>query len=193
MKYFMIWTLGDRSNTSLAFFKDSPTGLELRDYYLIQGKRLGTHYPEDAKLHMDNRTRGIKLSSLLGNTNYFLVVCTEMKNVIEQTCTNEIEYLPISIVNHKGRVQSQNYWIINPIGTYDCVDRSASDIDYLSTDPQKVIGVTKLVFSSAKLANAPHLFRVPEQPEEYFISATLGKALLPHAFTNVLLKSVEIT
>jgi hypothetical protein len=193
MKHFLIWTLGDRSDKTLAFFRSSPKGLELRDYYLNEGVRLDAHYPSDAQLHMDPRSPGMKLSSLLGNIKSFLIVHTDMKNVIEQTCSNEIEYLPVSIVNHKKRVQSKDYWFVNPIGVVDCVDRAASDIDYRSDDPQQVVGVTKLAFSSAKLVGAPHLFRVPEQPEEFFISATLGKAFLSHEFSNVLLQNVEVT
>jgi len=192
-KYFLLWTLGDRSDRSLAFFRTPPKGLELHDYFLRQGLRLGALYPTNANMQMDPRTKGLKLSSLLGTVTSFLIVHDDMKNVIEQSCDSEIEYLPVSIVNHKNRVASQEYWIVNPIGTSDCVDRATSDIDYLSTDPNQVVGVTRLCFSAAKLAGAPHLFRVPEQPEEYFISSTLGRALAEREFSNVLLKAVEIT
>ncbi len=192
MQYFQFDIFGDASDRTLAFFRDSPKGLELRDFHLLWGIALGEHYPLNARLLMDPRTRGHKLSSFLGNTLGTLIMHTPMKDVVQQTCSNEIEYLPVAIVNHKGRVQSEDYWFVNPLGTVDCVDRAASEIDFDADDPTQILGVTRLALSAAKLVDAPHLFRVPEKKSEYFFSATLVKALAAHDFTNVQLKRVEI-
>src|SRR5207302_1272588 len=106
---------------------------------------------------------GIKLASLLGNTQSYLIVNTEVKNVIVEHCTlSELEVLPFTLYNHKKRIHSSDYWIVNPIGYLDCVNRAASNIRYLSTDPTKIVAVRKFVLDTKRLENAPDLFRVVE-------------------------------
>jgi hypothetical protein len=116
-----------------------------------------------------------------------------MKDTIVECCKNdecEIEILPFTLFNHRQRVHSKDYWIINPLGTFDCVNKDASDIEYLDDE---VVGVDKYVFESQKLKNAPELFRVPEDPTEYFISETLAKAFQKKKFTNIFLSEIEIS
>lgn len=188
--YYRIQTLGDRSDKTLAFFRKAPDGIGLKVYYLRRGMRLGGHYPPDASLAMEDRDPGLKLASLLGNTLSFLVVHQAMKDVLEAACQSEVEYLPVRILNHKKRVHSTEYWIVNPLGTVDLVDREASEIDF-DDDGKTIVGVRKLVFVRARLDGAPAMLRVPEKPEDIYIGTKVVKALAPHGFTNVILHEVD--
>lgn len=189
----MFATIGDSDDTALAFFESPPVGLELRDYYIRQGKRLGKHYPADARIKMDHRSKGNKLASMLGNTMSFLIVHTDVKKLIETNNLNaEIEYLPVNIYNHKGRLQSSDYWIINVIGTLDCVDKEKSDIDYEDETRQEVIGVGTIVLDGKKLRGAPDLFRVPEQAEDIIASDRLYRILVAGKFSNLAFSPIEV-
>lgn len=185
MRYFRLWPRGNDRDKTLAFVRDEPAGLGLYDYYMRQGERIGEHYPANAKVYLDPQTPGIKLESVLGNLCSYLMVSTAMRDLVLGVCTNEIEVLPFTLYNHKKRVHSTDYVILNPIGTYDCVNRKASTITY---EGDAIVGVAKLVFDSNKVEGAPHLFRVPEKPSWYFISETLARAIKNSNLTNVILK-----
>jgi hypothetical protein len=192
MKFFAIWLPGDRSDKSLAFLHSAPRGLGLNDYCMRRGERIGANYPADAKAYLEAKSPGIKLASLLGNTLSYLIVNTAMKDAILDTCKCEIEVLPFVLYNHKKRIHSKDYWIINPIGTFDCLNRDASDIRY--DDPATkahVLSIRKYVFDSNKLEAAPDLFRIPESPADQFVSERLVKALHAHQCTNILLGEIE--
>jgi hypothetical protein len=192
MRYFLLNTLGDDQDRSLAFIDSPPEDLGLFSYCMARGEPIGSRYPEDARVYLKAKSPGIKLSSLLGNTESYLIVNKAMKEVIRATAKgSEIEYLPFALYNHKKRVHSQDYWIINPIGSVDCVNRASSEIKYSSSDPEKIVSVRKYVLDSAKLANAGDLFRVPESLSRYFISERLAKAFQEQAFTNVFLFDVD--
>jgi hypothetical protein len=150
-----------------------------------EGERIGDRYPRDAKVYLDTKTPGIKLESVLGNLCSYLMVNTQMKDLILSICTCEIETLPFTLYNHKKRVHSKDYWIINPIGSFDCVNRRASKIVMEGTE---IVSVESLVFDSAAMAAAPDLFRVPEKPAWYFISETLARAIKKANLTNVMFK-----
>jgi hypothetical protein len=186
MRYFRLHLAGNTDDRSLAFVRDPPSGLGLYDYCMARGKRIGDRYPRDAKVYMDKRSPGIKLGSVLGNTLSYFMVNTAMKDVIISTCKCEIEVLPFTLYNHKRRVHSKDYWILNPIGTFDCLNRQASDIRYMDATQKQVVGVSTMVFDIKKMADAPDLFRVPEDPEEMFMSERLAIALKPLHPTNVI-------
>ena len=192
MRYFTVETLGDDQDSGLAFIDDPPEDLGLHEYCIARGERIGERYPAEARIFLQKKSPGIKLSSLLGNTRSYLVVNTEMKDVILEHCAQcDIEMLSFTLYSHKKRIHSTDYWIVNPIGVVDCVNRAASDIRYLSSDPTKVVAVRKFVLDPKRLENAPDIFRVPEDREKYFISERIAKAWQEHNFTNVFLVEVS--
>lgn len=185
MRFFRFWPRGNDRDKSLAFVRDEPSGLGLNDFYMRQGKRIGGLYPANAKVYLDRQTPGTKLESVLGNLCSYLMVSTQTKDVVLSVCTNEIEVLPFTLYNHKKRVHSKDYVILNPIGTFDCVSRAASQITY---EGDEIVGVKTLVFDSNRTGDAPHLFRVPEKPSWYFITDTLARAMKTANLTNVIVK-----
>lgn len=192
MRYFTIETLGDDQDSKLAFINNPPEDVGLYDYCMARGERIGDRYPAQARIYLDRKSPGIKLLSLLGNTQNYLIVSSEMKNVILECCSQaDIEMLAFTLYNHKKRIHSTDYWIVNPIGSLDCVNRRASDIIYLSSDPTKVVAVRKFVLDPKRLENASNMFRVPEDRAKYFISERIAKAWQERKFTNIFLTEVD--
>ena len=188
MKYFTIDTLGNLNDPRLCVLDEVPEGVGIKYYCMMKGKRIGADYPADAKLYMSDKYTGIKLSSLIGNTKSYLIVCGEMKDVIDSHCSAEVEYLPFTLYNHKKRIHSKNYFIVNPIGALDCLNLEASKIKYFK---DRVVSVDKFVLDPKKLANAPSLFRIKEDPTEYVINQQLANAIKEGKFTNVVLREIE--
>lgn len=190
MKFFKLALTGDPDDKALAFVQDPPEELGIRDYYMRKGIRMGDLYPPDVKLRLSKRAPGIKLSSLLGNTLSYLILNSHAKDIFVKTGESEIETLPFTLINHKGRVHSKDYWILNPIGTFDCVNRDASKIKYLDETKKDIVGIAwaagSLVFDSKKMQNAPDLFRVPEKPSLIFMSERLARAAKTAQLSNVL-------
>lgn len=198
MRYFMINTIGAGSGSKFCFISSSPEEMGLEDYYPSEGKKLGSKYPPVASIYLQDKHPGFRLSSLLGTDESYLIVHRDMKDVIEAYCPEvDIEYLPFTLYNHKKRVHSQDYFIVNPIGALDVLDLKASVIRYLDApgDPYHgaVVNVKKFVLDGEKVKHAPALFRVKEYPSEYFINETLANAFKERQFTNVVLEEIEVT
>ena len=66
-----------------------------------------------------------------------------------------------------------------------------SDIEYLGDTKTDVVGVNKFVLDPKKMTDMIHLFRVPEDREQYFISEHLAKTFQDHNLTNVFLLEVD--
>jgi hypothetical protein len=195
MKFFFIDTMGDLHN-ELCFLSSPPDDLGLSYYKMARGEYMGSAYPVGARVLMSEEYPGFKLSSLVGNSNRYLIVERPVKEVIESFCGGvDVEYLPLAIYNHKKRLQRDDYFIINPIGVRDCLDLSASQIEYLNDpgDPYHgaVVGVDRFVLDPKKLDGAPALFRVREEPGRYVVRADLVDTLRMGMFTNLLFEDVE--
>lgn len=194
MRYFKIEILGDSQNEKLAFISAPPVGIGVHRARMAKGKRIGEHYPDDAQVYLESSKPGTQLSSFIGNTRSYLIVSAETKDVIAEYTSQsncEIEFLPFTLYDDKKRVLSKDYWIVNPIGTFDCLNKEASQIKYLDDDQSEIVSVRKFVFDPKKLKDVPDLFRVPEDPTEYFISERLAKAFKEKGFTNIFLSEID--
>ncbi|WP_163997995.1 imm11 family protein [Pyxidicoccus caerfyrddinensis] len=149
---------------------DFPEGLGLDSYKLGKGERVGKDYPKNARIYMTDDFSGIALPDLVSNTRNMLIVSKKVKESIERVNKGPTEYLPVAIYNHKRRLASADYFIINPLGTFDCLDLKKSRIEYHEGD---VVGVDEFVLDPKKLKKAPDLFRAREDPVAYFVSERL--------------------
>lgn len=156
------------------------------------GKRARDVYPEHASIYMSDDSPGIKLLPLLGNTCNTLLVSSELRAVIEKHCTNEIEYLPFTLYDHRKRVYSRDYCIVNPIGTFDCLDLKASDIVWGRADPTRISHVNEHVLDRKKVENAPQLFRVEKDPMTYVLRYELAKEISDRKFSNIFWKELKV-
>jgi hypothetical protein len=194
MKYYRIDLLGDTDSGWCLL--DNLPNIGRVFYKPAEGQRVGAAYPEDVRITMSDEFRGTRIPSLIGNTNSYLIVDKPVKEVIEQYCEGvDIEYLPFTLYNHKNRVASKTHFMINPIGTFDCLDLDESEIERLDSpsDPDHgaVVGIDRYVLDPQKLQAAPALFRIPEEPDTYVINGALADAFAKRGFTNVVLDELE--
>jgi hypothetical protein len=149
-------------DTAFAFTKDEPSGFKDNSYKLSDGEKVidADGYPPAAAVRMAEGF-GRKLGGTIGNTQSLLIVSLPMKQVIERFVADSVQYLPIVINNHKGRVASKDYFIVNPLGQCDCLDLDESEIEY---DGDDVVEVETFVLSEPKVAGVSDLFRVKEDP-----------------------------
>lgn len=186
MDYFSIAVcpLVDRS---FYFLGDPPVGTGMYTHRMADGDAMGDKYPKNAKVYADKRSPGTKLPSLVANTESFLVVHKALKEVFEATGV-PMECLPLAIHDPKKKLLSRDYFIVNPLGTFDALNRRKSKIEY---DGEEIVGIDKLVLDARKLEKAPDLFRLKEDPSLYALSHRLAEKLKALKPTNVYLTKLE--
>jgi len=196
MRFFNIDTLGNLDDRSLCILDAVPEGIGAKYSRLARGRTIAADFPANASIRMTPDRTGIKLASLIGNTNSFLIVHRDVKDVIAAEHQRRgdrwpIEYLPFTLVNHKGRPHSADYVLVNPIGVVDCADLAASQIELFEGDRDKVVSIERLVLDPEKLQDAPPLFRIRETPGQYTVDEALAAALQAKGFSNVMLTPIE--
>ena len=171
-----------RTTSKLCVLDDVPTGLGVKYARLSLGQAIAAEWPADASIPMADDRTGIKLGSLIGNTQSFLLLHRDVKDLIAAEHDRRggnwpIEYLPFTLINHKGRAHSKDYFVVNPIGPRDCINHKLSKIEYFKGNKDKVVDIDRLVLDPEKLREAPPLFRVKQDPWKYVFDDALKKAL----------------
>ena len=167
MPFFYLNVLGDMNDGSLCVITQFVKGIEMDAYRVGLGKRATDIWPDDARIYMSKDQKGVKLSSLLGTTRNMLIARVDLRRLIEEHCKGvDIEYLPFSLYDHRKRLYSKDYSIINPIGTFDCLDPRKTNAVWDKEKPGRISLLRMPVLDRAKVAKAPELFRIPEAPTD---------------------------
>lgn len=190
MKVCAIVDLAARESEEYCFLHDSPEGFHVQSWKLTEGEAAGDEFPENAKIPMSSKERGIEIPDVVGNSRGFFIVSGRLKAVVEELGL-PVEILPISILNHRKRVASRDHFILNPLGSFDCLDHDRSVIEYLDGE---VVEVEKFAFSPKKVAKLPHMFRVKESPRTIVLCDDVLKAWLGMTpeVTNLIIEPFEI-
>lgn len=186
MDYFRIDTSPDE-DMSFCILDDCPEGTFLIRFKMARGLPAAPEYPGTPAWRMTKTYPGIKLPSLIANTPGLLIVKRDLKDALVATKA-PLEALPFKLLNHKGRIASEDYFIVNPLGTIDCLDLERSEIEY---EDDQVVSVDKLVLAPKKLEGVPEIFRVKQDPYAILLSHALVTRLKRLKPTNVYLEKME--
>ncbi|MFP2933138.1 imm11 family protein [Pyxidicoccus sp. 3LG] len=185
LRFFSLDCLGDPDDDSLCFIDNFIEGIEPLSWRAAHGARFGKDYPKDAKLFMNPENPGIKLSPLLGTSRNMILGSRDFKEAVEKHCKNEIEYLPFTLYDHRKRVHSRDYFIINPIGTFDCLDMKESVIKWDDENPKEIISIKEHVLDRKKMKDAPQFFRIDKDPANYVVGLELAREFKARSFSNI--------
>jgi len=172
--YFGIDVDDDKS----ACLSSHPAELRGSSYRLEDGEALTGWFPRPAVYPMDPDHPGARtLNDLQDNTLSMLVVSPALSETMQEAgCTN-VEFLPIVIHNHRGKVASDGYSIANVLGLIDCLDRANSRYREDPIVPGKINRFDRLSLISSRIPPGLHIFRLKDRPQTHFVSEELRQAI----------------
>ena len=161
------------------------TGVD-KDYQLRKGIPRSVNFPEQAAFSMDpDHPTDTLLTDNLFN-NYLLIVGSRrLKEFFEEKAVIKVEYLPITILNHKGKPAGRDYFIINPIEPIECIDLQRSDVRWDPMDETTIKGVSRLVIDETKIESGRVLFRPKAFYWVILIHRRLAEMIDAQGFTGV--------
>ncbi len=156
------------------------------EYQLSKGISRAHDFPQNACFHMAARHRKyVALADNISNLSRSLVVSRKLKEFVEARKPRDVEFLRISIFDHKKKLASDEYFIINPFRVVDCIDKEKSRYRWNNIDPEKMSSCTKMVLKPEALDPELLLFR-PRHLEYYvLVHPELAKALEDEGFTGL--------
>lgn len=117
------------------------------------------------------------------------IVSGKFKEFLEKNApNNQIEFLPIKIINFKGKVFSENHFLLNPLDIFDAIDKKASGVTWNTIDSSKISCCEKLIINESVIPEGSHIFRLKNWPSHKLISSDLAEKIKAEKITGVYFK-----
>lgn len=185
---YVIWRWRNEGNSCLLL----PPERLARDWELYKGVPRTAHFPPDVLFRMsDDHRKNMGLTDNLMNVGTLIVASDRLKRFFEVKALKNVEYLPVSIINHKNRVASKDYFIVHPVVPQDCLDIQASGSTYSTIVPNDIIQVDSLVIDPDRVDPEADLFRIKDFGEPVLIRRQLAIELLEADFTGLYFVEVD--
>jgi uncharacterized protein DUF1629 len=161
------------------------TGVD-KDYQLRKGVPRAAGFPREAAFAMDpDRPNDTLLTDNLFNTDLLIVGSRELREFFETQGVPKLEYLPVAIIDHKGKKVSREYFIINPIEPVDCIDFAKSEITWDEMDKAAIEDVSRLVIDETKVEPARALFRPKGLHQIIMVRREIAEKIDAKGFTGI--------
>jgi hypothetical protein len=135
--------------------------------------------------------KDIKLYDQISNLERLLVCSPKLRDFIQSLELPSVETLPVTIFDHKGKVASDEYSIINPYSVQDCIDQQASMFDWNPIDTDLICGMYELVLDHEKIDPAIPVFRPKHFAQFTFIREDIADAIVKQGFQGPVMSSFD--
>lgn len=185
---YQIWDWEDVRN---ACELDQLVGVD-NAYLLSTGVSMLQDWPADAGFHMNpDFPHDTLLVDNVRNIEDEIVVSERLKVFLEANALANIEYLPVSVFDHKGKLVVGRYFLVHPLDPVDCLDLDACEIKWSKIDPDEVMRMKRLVIKTPDLDPRRLLFRIQRLAGTILVHRDLANAISSEKITGVKWKELE--
>ena len=143
-------------------------------------------FPKNALFTQDmDFPKNTRLIDNLCNVNSLIVASERLKLFLESRKITQIEYLPVSILDHQGNIASSSYYIIHPIHSIDCLDLEMSDPTWSKVTKNSIRSVKKLVLNEDKIPTDREMFRLQKYLLPVLVKRELAQAIDKASFSGI--------
>lgn len=157
---------------------------EIEDpWEILEGVPRAASFPADFSYAMDpDFPHDTLLVDNLINTDMATIVSLRLKQFLEQRGLKKVEYLPVTILDHRGRPASRDYFMVHPIDPVECLDLDKSGVRYSKIDPETIQEVKQLVIDESRLDPERGFFRPKGFYQVTFATRALAEAVDKQGF-----------
>ena len=155
------------------------------DYELSEGVSRAEGWPDDVKAPMSAEyPKDIELPDNVFGTE-LIIISDKTRQLLKTEGVTNVEYLPLAIFNHKKKLASKDYFILNPPSVVDCIDIEASDVKWNAIDKTLINRCKQLVLKEANVPKTVKVFRPKHLPTWILIRSELAKKLEDSGLTGL--------
>lgn len=177
MRKFAVINTGIYRRGELCFFTRRPLNYGNQSYRYATGKTIKRVPGKAAEFHMEDEEPGMKSGGFIGNTLLCLLVRKAIGGILAAgaPAKHKVQLVPARIFNHQKHLHSDDYVIVNPIGTIDCIERQKSGITYSARGTGEIVEVDEqnITLVDERIPRGVRVFRLPECPNEYVIDCAV--------------------
>jgi hypothetical protein len=135
------------------------------DFELLRGVPRLSNWPKDATFRMDDDfPDDVQLEDVMRTGQRLILASERLKTFLAERAPRNNEFLPVVILNHKGRRVREPYWIVHQIHLQACIDEARSSFDVNDINPELILDIERLVVDDTRVPSDVRLFRMARYP-----------------------------
>ncbi|WNG32198.1 hypothetical protein F0U60_00195 [Archangium minus] len=127
----------------------------------------------------------IRVFDFVTNTMSLPIVSGKVKQVFTLVGVDRCEFLQVTLQDHKGRVASNDHFIVNALDVQDVIDMERSEYDLSPFDESQISRIKRLAVKKEGVAPNALFFRARTSMRELFMHASLHEALVQAGVTGL--------
>ncbi len=152
---------------------------------LKRGVPFGDAFPGDARFRMSKaHKKDTVLTDDLSNTDRLKVCSPRLVDFLRKAKVGHVEYLPVRILDHKGKVASSDYRIVNPFPPQDVLDLKASGPQYSAIRKTTIMDVKRLVIDAKRVEPGVRIFRIKDFTDPVLVDRQLAEDIAAAGFVG---------
>jgi hypothetical protein len=149
------------------------------------GQSQAAAWPKKVSFRMSaDHPKDVALIDYISNRESSLLVSPRFRDFFQEQQLPELEFLPVAILDHKGRVASDQYSIVNCLRIVDCVDQQNSAFRWDGLDPPSMVA-RKVALNPESLGEDDRMIRPKFVPGKILLSEDLVQAINAGNFSGV--------
>jgi hypothetical protein len=117
------------------------------------------------------------LADHLPNVSTFMVVSDRTRGLLTECAVPNLQFLPVTIHDHKGRALDAKYFVANPVGQIDCLDLTLCQPTYALIKKDLIAKMDRFAVDPAKCGDLPQIFRPKLLARFLLVKRSLAKQL----------------
>lgn len=184
------WVFGLGFNSG-AVINRLPEGSPDEDEF-FEGRPLAGRFPAGGAMRFSGGFRKfIKVLDSVANTTASPIVSGKIRGILEKVAKKDCEFLPVTLIDHKGKVASKEHFVLNVLRIEDAVDMKRSKYKRSPFDPEQIDDLTRLHLQPDAIAPDAHIFRARTKRDRVFVDQTLVDAFEKAKVTGLRLFPAE--
>ncbi len=157
-----------------------------RTFRLLDGEALLAGFPSDATFSMDpDLPDDMLLTDALTNVDMLIVASPRLKEIFEARAAPSLEYLPVTILDHRGLPAEPGYFILHPTDPVDCLEVDQCGVTRSSIDPSTIDDVERLVLDERRIPSDRLLFRPLGFPRAHLVRRDVAEEITRQGLTPI--------
>jgi hypothetical protein len=147
-------------------------------YRLHDGEPLLADFPDSVTFQMkEDFPDDTLLTDTLINVNSVLIVSEKTKATLTELGVENVEYLPVTIKDHKNKAVKAPYFVVNPLVWVPLLRFDECEATMNEFDETKAESLGAFVVDPEVAGTAPLVFRVTHIPEYVMVRTSLAREL----------------
>ena len=157
-----------------------------KSFRLLEGVPLHNGFPTTVQFHMDSDfPNDLVLPDNLLNPDFCIVASDRLAAALKARNVAHMEYLPVTIIDHKGRTASSKHVIVHPVEPVDCIDAAQSVFDLSRINKNRINSFKKLVLDTTRIPADRQIFRLKGFWKIVLVRLDLAQSLGKEGFSGL--------